>query len=107
MNFLSPQQLYDHLAEIIDDEDFILRSVRVHFPAYKREMRRAAREGVVTRLIDEAPKRQPADPYGPQAMIQHDAMVKQGSQLLLKALHSEHSEIMRFAASKGRLVVYP
>lgn len=97
MNFVSAQELYAHLSEIIDDEEFILRSVRVHFPAFKKDMRNAAKKV----------RPAPPDPYGPHSVIQHDAMVSEGSKRLLKALHDEHPGIMQFAAAKGRLVVYP
>lgn len=99
VNFLTAKELADHLSELVDDEDFIIRTVRTHFPEYKREMRAKMKEPAL-----------PPIPFE-NLPIKMDAAIRSsmeaGSKKLLAALHKSHGRIMKVHHDAGRQVVFP
>lgn len=99
MSFLTAQEMFNALSEQIDDEDFVMRTVRTAFPAWKREQE--ARFVVLQPVTAKRPVPENIDE------IRTHRSIEQGSRDLLMALHREHPRIMRALADQGRQVVYP
>lgn len=99
MNFLTAEELAGHLAQLVDDEEFIIRTVRAHFPEYKREMR--------AKLKEPSPPPIPFEnlPLKMDATIR--SSMEAGSKNLLAALHKSHPMIMKVHHEAGRQVVFP
>lgn|GEM_PF-3301167 len=121
MKFLTPYELARHLRTLVDDEDFIARTVQVHFPEYKKQVRQAEREHakILLREIRERRARTKAEkdkavanePNSYVATGENAAealRMEQTSHALLKALWAHHSPILHTLQERyGRTVVNP
>lgn len=94
MNFVTPEELHDHLADMVNDPELIERMVQVHFPDFKR---------VVVK-----PKRKLGHEHDGLTLADrmHSAKMREGSLELLAALHRQHPLIMKRHYDAGRQVVY-
>ena len=110
--FLTAAELAAHLRELVDDEEFIARSVRVHFPEYKREVltaqreaaaaRRAIEKAEIVRSVAAMPKTYVLAEVGEKAMRRN---IEMGSESLLRALWNHHGPILHHLKLNGRQVV--
>lgn len=105
MNFDTPQELADHLREVVSDEDLIARIVRTHFPAYRREAETTRREAAHARIASIraiTKEDQASSPHRkPDFFILTDQQdrtrhvsVRDGSEALHRAIWREHPGIM-------------
>lgn len=110
--FLSAAELAAHLRQLVDDDDFVTRSVRVHFPEYKREMQQAQREAERARRAIEKEEIVRSVAAMPQTYVLAEVGEKmarrnitEGSDNLLKALWDHHGPILHHLKLNGRQVV--
>jgi hypothetical protein len=122
MNYASAQELYDHLAQTIDDPEWIIKAVRVKFPGYKQPPKAYARKNDSKTAVIRSPRKDNPDPkvaYSKPMSRQEgwynsdftDQLNKRalsdGSAKLLKALHREHPAIMNALKQRGNTVAFP
>ncbi len=112
--FITAADMAAHLRQLVDDDEFITRTVRVHFPAYKREAlmayREIARISRVTKKEQQtrSVKNEPDTYVAPSAFDRADELdMHLGSESLLKALWKAHAPILRHYRAKGLQVVDP
>ena len=104
MTFPTAAEMAAHLRQLVDDEEFVTRTVRVHFPEYKREVRAAQKQ--VRRLMGEAKQRASvkADPdsyvYCDISERQFATMMRMGSESYLRALWAHHGRILHHLSQK-------
>lgn len=123
---MTAPELAAHLAEMVDDEEFILKAVRLKFPQYglageshtgsrQRLTADQARENIKLSKADyrqrahRKPSQEVQVPWHESATSRNAEreMVENGSRTLLHTLHREHHAILKHLASNGRMVVYP
>jgi len=102
MNFISAADLAKHLRTLVDDDDFITRTVRVHFPEYKKEVRQQVR----ALTIAEKYKSNRTYPDAYAIDTDRDVMMRKGIvtgvDALHRAIHREHPDVMRTLHALGK-----
>lgn len=116
--FLTATELANHLTALVDDDEFVTRTVRVHFPEYGRDTiqaeraERAARQDQLRRVIEkeEIAKSLKAEPQtyvlADQSERQVSRSMEMGSAALLKALWTHHGKILHHFKLNGQQVMY-
>jgi len=128
MRYESAQDLYDYLATTIDDHEWIVKAVRIQFPAFMKppkaynQASRNASKTEVIRSPRNAHKQANPDPkiaYSKPMDRQEgwydseitDQIIRRafrnGSERLLAALHQEHPTIMQALKDRGNNVATP
>lgn len=119
-------ELAAHLSELVDDEAFVLKAVRLKFPQYgeagcshpgprKRLTDREARKSINAskanyreRNYVKPCKDESIPSYdNAEGRRQHATAMAEASKALLYAIHKAHPAIMNTLAAQGRTVVYP
>jgi len=113
MKFPTAKEMYAHLAELVDDEEFIMRAVRVHFPEYRREQKRSltieqARKSLKPKEPSPVRTERAKPDLGYDGWYNSGISDKAardniaiGSENLLRAIWRAHPKILRNLASRG------
>lgn len=121
---MTAPELAAHLSELVNDEEFVLKAVRLKFPQYGKEG--MAHHGPRKRLTEEQARKsikvskadyhernytKPDDTVPwydcSDSVKKNHADIVSGSDALLRAIHRAHPHAMQFAAKAGRQVVFP
>lgn len=113
MTTITAAELARHLRDLVDDEDFIQRTVQ----KYKKEVRQAAEyRRAITKEEQARSIRSSPDTFA-HVEARDKLAVARGADVLLRAIHREHPQIMkrlyhlgnarRALGQHGPVVVYP